>query len=295
MANKKIQANKFKPVPKKKTSSSRADFGSSIDIFLRFIMIVAFVSVLSLSSIFAYDYVTQSDYFNVNHIEVIGANRVSRQDIISLARISKQDNIFSVNKFIIEKQVASHPWIQSAAVKRKLNSTLVITIREEVPLAIVKIENLADIIINTSGKPFKEYNPKEDNIENLPVITGLELTNQENQYLFHGELFNSIMKILSINSFGSIKQIIGCERTGITIETNDIYNPKEENDESTIKIKLGFGDFEEKLRKAQKISVYMAKNYPDKSIGSMDLYNIEKIFIKTKDNITLHNNIEKGV
>jgi hypothetical protein len=294
MATKAIQANRFKPVPKKQASSSWADFGSSIDIFLRIIMIIAFISVVSLFSIFAYDYIIQSTFFNVKNIEVTGDQRVSKQDIIYLAAVSENDNIFSINIFVMEKKIATHPWVQSATIKRKLNSTLIFNIKEEVPLAIVKIENLADIIINTSGKPFKEYNPKNDDLDNLPVISGLELTSLNNKYLFNGDLFNSIMGVLKINSFSAIKQVIGDKKTGITIETDDIFNRKEENDESTIKIKLGFDDFKEKLKKAQKISDYMTKNYPEKAIGSMDLFNIEKIFIKTKDNITLHDNIEKG-
>ena len=37
----------------------------------------------------------------------------------------------------------------------------------------------------------------------------------------------------------------------------------------------------------------MEANYPDKTILAMDLYNIDKIFIKTEN--TLHNTLEKGV
>jgi len=87
---------------------------------------------------------------------------------------------------------------------------------------------------------------------------------------------------------------MGNENTGITIIAKDIYN-KNPDPQVTLPIKLGFTRFEEKRIKAIKISAYMNKNFPEKAIRTMDLYNIEKIFITTKEIDALHHTIEKGV
>ncbi|WP_299980139.1 FtsQ-type POTRA domain-containing protein [Desulfobacula sp.] len=292
--SKKIKPNKYKPVTKE-GEILKSDSGIVIDFCIKCIMTVAFISILSLASIFIYDFITQSDFFNIKKVEISGTKRIFKDDILKLANLTGDENIYGLNLFTIEKLIASHPWIQSAYVKRNLSSVLSISIIEQKPLAIVKIKNLADILINTQGQPFKEYDPLKDHLKNLPIITGLDLTNTNNQYAFNGTLFNSIMNFLQTGESGNVRQINGDDRTGITIEANDIYNRLSSYEQGTVQIRLGFNNFKAKLKKAKKISDYIDKNFPTKTICAMDLFNIKKVFIKTKMNDALHNNLEKGV
>ena len=292
--SKKIKPNRYKPEAIE-GAVVRSDSVAGIDFCLKCIMTVAFISILSLASVFIYDFITQSKFFNITKIEISGTKRVLKEDILKLADLAHDENIFGINLYSIEKLIASHPWIQSACVKRNLASVLFISVIEQEPLAIVKIENLADILINTQGRPFKEYNPLKDHLENLPVITGVDLTSTDNQYMFNGPLFNSIMNFLKTDESGDIKKITGDKNTGITIEANDIYNQLPPESRGTIQIKLGFDNFNAKLNKAKKISAYIDKNFPTRTICTMDLFNIKKVFIKTQLNDALHNNLEKGV
>lgn len=292
--NKKIKTNRYKPeVNEGKDHPSGSEAG--IDFCLKCIITVAFISVLSLSSIFAYDFMTQSAFFNIKKIEIAGTKRVIKEEILTLANLTGQENIFGINLYSIENRIASHPWIQSVSVKRNLSSVLSITVVEQEPLAIVKIENLADIIINTQGRPFKEYNPQKDHAGNLPVISGLDLTRKNNHYLFNGPLFNSIMDFLNTEDSNLFKKIKADRNTGVTIDGKNIYTRLTDPEQDTIQIKLGFNNFEAKLKKAKKISEYLDKNFPDRIICAMDLFNIQKVFIKTTLNTALHTNLEKGV
>ncbi len=308
--SKKIKPNRYKPSSKEGNSLKSDSSGVTIDFCLKCIMTVAFISILSLASIFIYDFITQSAFFNIKKIEISGTNRVLETDLLKLADLNCDKNIFGLNLFTIKKHITSHPWIQSASIKRNLSfnlfisviaheacviENLFISIIEQEPIALVKIENLADILINTRGNPFKEYNPEKDRIENLPIISGLDLTNENNLYLFNGPLFNSIMDFLKIDSTDNVKKIIGDKNTGIVIDTNDIYNLNPSEGQGTIQIKLGFNNFKAKLNKAKKISGYIDENFPDRTISRMDLFNIEKVFIKTKLIDALHDNLEKGV
>ena len=293
--SKKIKPNRYKPSSKEGNSLKSDSSGVTIDFCLKCIMTVAFISILSLASIFIYDFITQSAFFNIKKIEISGTNRVLETDLLKLADLNCDKNIFGLNLFTIKKHITSHPWIQSASIKRDVSFNLFISIIEQEPNALVKIENLADILINTRGNPFKEYNPEKDRIENLPIISGLDLTNENNLYLFNGPLFNSIMDFLKIDSTDNVKKIIGDKNTGIVIDTNDIYNLNPSEGQGTIQIKLGFNNFKAKLNKAKKISGYIDENFPDRTISRMDLFNIEKVFIKTKLIDALHDNLEKGV
>jgi hypothetical protein len=289
--SKKIKPNRYKHEAKDgKDSNSQ----SGIAVCLKYVMALVFISALSLGSIFIYDFITQSPSFNIKKIEISGTKRVLKEDIIQLADLTFEKNILKINLFSIEKQIISHPWIQSARVKRNLDSVLSISITEHEPLAIVKIENLADILINTQGSPFKEYSPVNDNIKNLPIVTGLDLASVNNQYLFNGTLFNSTMDFLQSVDCINIKQINGNKNTGVTIEARDIYNRQLTDEQGIIQIKLGFNNFKAKLNKAKTISKYIDENFPEKTICAMDFFNIEKVFIKTKFNNALRNDLEKG-
>ena len=289
--SKKFKPNRYKAqTPKSNNTGSN----SANAICLQSFMTLVFIMALSLGSIFIYDFLTQSDFLNIKKIEISGTKRVLKEDILKLADLTFEKNILEINLFSIEKRIISHPWIQSAYVKRNLDSVLSISIVEHEPLAIAKIGNLADLLINTLGRPFKEYNPQNDSVKNLPVITGLELSNSNNLYEFNGTLFNSIMGFLQTNDCDNIGQIMGNKNTGVTIEAKDIYNQHPIEEPGIVQIKLGFNNFKAKLNKAKNISEYIDKNYPEKSICSMDLFNIEKVFIKTKLNTALHNDLEKG-
>lgn len=296
--NKKVKPNRFKP-GQNENPYVRSDSisGSSTGVYfcLKCIMGIVFVSILSLGSIFIFDLVTQSNFFRIKQVEISGTNRVSENEIIELAQLTLTENIFSLNLYNIEDKITSHPWIQSAKVNRDMSFDLLISIIEQKPLAIVKIENLTDILINTHGHPFKEYNPQKDQLNNLPIVTGLDLTNENNHYLFNGVLFNSVMDFFKSDKSDTVLEINGNEHTGITIKTLDTFNQASANVQETMSLTLGFNNFNNKLNKAKTISEYIDKHFPDRTICAMDLFDIEKVFIKTKLSIALHDNLAKGV
>lgn len=289
-----MKHNRYKPEPispKGKLAPAVAPKNRGLKVFFAF----GFVVLMSLTAIWIYDAITQSPFFVLKQVDISGTQRVAKNEVIQLTGVTDQTNLFQINPKSIEQQICCHPWISRACVKRSLFSTLVVTIVEEEPLAIVNIENLTDIIINTQGHPFKEYDPQKDQLNFLPVISGMDLTRAGNSFQFEGPLFNAIMDLLEIPGFGRINTITGDENTGITIQTQDLYNKNPTHTQAIIPIKLGFTRFEEKRIKAIKISAYMDKNFPGKAIRAMDLYNIEKIFITTKEINALHHTREKGV
>lgn len=253
------------------------------------------VIVLSLAAVFVHDAVVQSPFFSIKKVMVSGENRVKKQEILALAGLDAPANFFGANLFAMEKKIAAHPWIAAAVLHRSLFFTLEVTIVEEEPLAIVCIENLSDMLINIQGEPFKEYDPEQDTVLQLPVITGLDLTLTEDRCLFQGPLFNSILDLLHKQIPHTIVSIKGDEHTGITIQVPDVFNQAPLMENSLIALHLGFDDYQKKLIKARKISRYITANIPGRTICTMDLFDIDTVFVKTEDMDTLHRNTEKGV
>ncbi|MCP3941266.1 MAG: FtsQ-type POTRA domain-containing protein [Desulfobacteraceae bacterium] len=289
--NKKPKQNKYKPEPSlSKGKLVPASQKRTRKIFISFGLLI----LMSLGAIWIYDAITQCPFFTIKQVDISGTKRLEKNEILQLMGVTKETNLFEININTIEQKIICHPWVAKALVKRSFFSTLVVTVVEEDPLAIVNIENMTNIIINTQGHPFKEYEPQKDKLNFLPVISGIDLTQDSNTYKFKGPLFNSIMNLMEIKGFGRIDGIMGDETIGITIKTQDIYNKNPENIQEIIPVKLGFDQFEEKQIKAIKISTYINTHFPDKTISAMDLFNIEKIFVTTKETNTLHHNIYKG-
>ena len=253
------------------------------------------VCVLSIAAVFAHDVVVQSPFFSIEKVAVSGENRVTEDEIVALSGLEAPANIFQINLSAMEKRIAAHPWIATAAVRRTLFFTLEVSIVEEDPLAIVSIENLSDILINSRGKPFKEYDPDLDKALQLPVITGVDLTLADDRYLFQGPLFNSILDLLHKQIPHTIVSIKGDEHMGITIPVPDVFNQTPISENSLIPLHLGFDDYRKKMIAARKISRYITANIPGRTICAMDLFDMDTVLVKTADMDTLPSNLEKGV
>jgi hypothetical protein len=58
---------------------------------------------------------------------------------------------------------------------------------------------------------------------------------------------------------------------------------------------MGFGDYRAKFQKAKIISAYIGRHFPDRTIIALDLFNPEKVFVKTAFNESGHTELKKGV
>ncbi|MDT8377726.1 MAG: FtsQ-type POTRA domain-containing protein [Desulfotignum sp.] len=290
--NEKNLPNRYKEPAEKTVPPETAGETSFYSSLLKSILLIC---VFSLSALFVHDVVVQSPFFTVRQVNIQGEHRVKKEEILILAELSRPVNFFQANLPTMEKRIASHPWISSATVRRSLFSTLTITVEEQHPLAIVRIENFPDMIINQQGVPFKAYEPEMDQDITLPVITGLDLTSSDQFYHFEGPLFNAVLDLLQSRYQKNIISIHGDDLIGITVQATGLFNPSLLVESRTLPICLGFDDYERKFVKALQISQYILANIPGKTICAMDLFEMDTVFVKTAQRDSLHATIEKGV
>ncbi|MBF0572341.1 MAG: FtsQ-type POTRA domain-containing protein [Desulfamplus sp.] len=132
------------------------DFMNGIEVVLKIVMVAIIVSLTTLFFIFIENTIVQSNFLAIKEISVSGTNILSKEEVIEQAELYPEDNILSVNLRHTRLRIISHPWIEDASVKRSLPSKIIITIKEESPLAVVHIPDKADIILNRKGVPFTE-------------------------------------------------------------------------------------------------------------------------------------------
>ena len=130
---------------------------------------VAAVLITSVLFIFAYDLITQCDYFRANSLKIEGVRRLSQKEVIEAARVKKGMNVLAVNLGMVRKRLLAQPWIANAEIRREVPGGLYIKVQEHTPLAIIDLGR--KFLLNENGRVFKEWTDADP--ANLPIVSGL--------------------------------------------------------------------------------------------------------------------------
>jgi cell division protein FtsQ len=76
------------------------------------------------------------DFFRVRRLEIVGTRYIATSDIVSRANVDTTRSVWDATG-LIEGRVRSHPGVATVNVRRKLPGTLVITVTEHQPIALV--------------------------------------------------------------------------------------------------------------------------------------------------------------
>lgn len=132
---------------------------------------VLFVGAVSTALAFGlHHYARTTPRFAITNLEVEGIRRLSREDVLEAAGVHLGENVFGFDTVLAEAKLSKSPWVQSARVRRKLPSTVEITLREHQPAALLVVLGKT-FLVSEEGAPIKEVSPGDPH--DLPVITGL--------------------------------------------------------------------------------------------------------------------------
>jgi len=109
-----------------------------------------------------------SSIFNVTQIEVVGNNKVSKEEVLALSGLNPGINIFGFNEAACSQAIEVHPMIKSVAIERKLNRTVVIKVNERQIWALIPYGDLF-LCIDDTGICFDKLN--HTTIDKIPIIT----------------------------------------------------------------------------------------------------------------------------
>ncbi|MBO8136629.1 MAG: FtsQ-type POTRA domain-containing protein [Desulfotomaculum sp.] len=82
----------------------------------------------------------QSPVFNVKKIEIIGREKIPREKIIELSGVVLGSNIFKLDLHSGEKKISLLPAVKNVEITRRFPSTIVITVTERRPVALLPVE-----------------------------------------------------------------------------------------------------------------------------------------------------------
>jgi len=115
-------------------------------------------------------YVRSAKAFATSAIELTGAERLSREQVLASAGLALGKNVFEVSPEQAEAALRAHPWVAEAEVTRRLPGSYRIHVREQKAVALLALEELH--LVSEDGTVFKRVEP-EDPVD-LPLITGID-------------------------------------------------------------------------------------------------------------------------
>ncbi len=231
---------------------------------------LAMIAAMSLVCIFSYDWITQCAYFEADTVTVTGTQHLDADDIKAIAGVSEGVNILSVNLSSSRKRLAAEPWIKDASISRNFPSEMTIDIREHNALAVMDFERL--FMIDTSGCIFKEYDSGDPS--SLPVVSGLRYKDWTAEGFRDTRAYKALMRILHLSSAAgstiphhNIEKIIVDPEIGLTLKTR----------EPVQFVELGFAEYEDKLKRFEKIAAHLEEKELENVFSLVDLKNPDRV------------------
>ncbi len=92
-------------------------------------------------------------FFNIKNIDIAGTDLYTNEQIIQIAGISNDDNLFRIDTDQMRTDILnSFPYLEDITIKRKLPSTLKFTAVQAVPMANIQNDDGTFCVISTTGR-----------------------------------------------------------------------------------------------------------------------------------------------
>lgn len=184
---------------------------------LKILILIIFISALSILMF-------KSEYFNISNVIVENNSFVSAEEVVVLSEVQGQ-NIFLVKKHSVETNTKKNPYVDGVDIRRKLPSTLVISVKEKKIKGMIKYQN-SFINVDSSGKMVQVVN-KFPNGE-IPLIEGISVEqyapglNLIKDDVIWQEALKEILKVSDYKEYnGLIYSINIGDAYNITLKTTD--------------------------------------------------------------------------
>lgn len=155
-----IQTNTKNSKKEKKSNKSKERKNNLIKVKIISLIIIAITAIIL---------ILMSPLFDIKQIEVVGNNKISKEEIVSLSQISINQNTYRTNLKKAIKMIKSNPYIENVIIKRKLPNTLIINIEERVPTFMMEFGG-GYIYLNNQGYALEISETKLE----VPILQGAE-------------------------------------------------------------------------------------------------------------------------
>ena len=268
----------------RKTAKGKRDLTHVFNFCLTCTILGLCIAFISLTSIILYQKILKSTYFDVKKIQVEGCLRHTKDQILYIAGIKPQINLFSLNLRSICQCLENSPWIERAKVKRVFPDKLDIHITEREPAALINLNQL--YLVDKKGAIFKKAE-REDGLLAFPILTGVTWQDLMKPQGTHTHLITQTLTLMTILEeegidISAISEIHLDPTFGLTIFTTH----------HATQIDMGLPPFQKKCRHLRSIMEDLKRK--DLIPHTIDLNYRWRAFVKTKPQNKEFKSIKKG-
>ncbi|HAA90410.1 MAG: Polypeptide-transport protein FtsQ [Thermoanaerobacterales bacterium 50_218] len=127
-------------------------------------------AILAVFALMSFYYFSQSPFFALAQIKVEGNRTLSPQMIADLTGVQKGTNLFDIDLEQVERRLLSHPLIEKVIVRRDWPHTLLITVSEREPCALLLADNCF-LVVDKNGFCLDKVDSLSSCMS-FPIITG---------------------------------------------------------------------------------------------------------------------------
>lgn len=196
--------------------------------------------------------VTSLATFDVAEAKVIGAEHLSRFDVLRAAGVGSRVNLLALNTGRVEQRLMQHPWVKSARVERLLPNRVRIDIAERHPEMVALVEGRFYYL----DRQFRSFALLgSENAPDLPVLTGLSLADMvgpDDEMVELLALARGLWQELPAadkGPDGNLSEIHLDRVQGLSLVWNDMGAT----------VRLGFDSFSERLERLAKVRADLKK------------------------------------
>lgn len=207
------------------------------------------------------------DLFIVKDIYIYGNQQVKSEDIKTIIKIKSGDKLFGFKLSEVYKKLKTYPWVKEAEIRRELTGIVHIRIKEAIPIAILNL-NDKHYLIDTEGVILE--NLTDTRAFFLPILKEIDPSKYASAYKEALEFVKFINDRKLFSNAGAL-QIFGHRPEDLSVKID------------TLTIKIGAGDFEQKLARLDFVRQEMIRrNIPADTI---DLRFSNKIIVKPNESV----------
>lgn len=237
------------------------------------------IITIFLLAIVAIILILTSDLFNVKEIEVKGNSKLTKEQVISLSRIEKENNIFKVSKKKTKENLKEEAYIESSNIKMKFPNKIEIEVKERVPKYMLQFAD-SFVYINNQGYMLEITNiPLEIPIL-LGVVTDLSNIHTGNRMDIEDlKKMEKVIKIVEVAKANDIASLI----TKIDISDEDNYTLILETEGKKVYLGEGTTELNTRILLLKKI-IELEEGHSGEVFLNVDL-NSEDVYFRESVNV----------
>ncbi len=217
-----------------------------------------------------YEVVANATFFKLERIEMSRVRKLSHDEIVTLAGVKLGDSLLKLDLQHVAEQLEKNPWVENLKVRRRFPGTLSIEITERVPVAVVNMGYL--YYLSDKGEIFKPLT--EGDRLDFPILTGITEEDLVKDAEGTKTMITTALGIMELLKKGTVFRLEDVSE----IHLDKGYGCTLFTARRGIPVKLGNGDFPEKLARFSRI--YQDLTAQIASLEYVDLNYSDKIVVK---------------